>query len=76
VKPYIWTLGSIWLTWFWALVAASVYEDVSSDDNAWFTLYLVWFLGIAVAALLSVLACAAIACVQCSAAYDRRTASR
>jgi len=66
--PHVWTLTSIWLTWFAAFAAASVLDD--SGVAA----YLVWFLGIAVSALLSVLACLAIAGAQCLVAAEQRRA--
>jgi hypothetical protein len=69
VKPYAWTLTAIWLTWFAALVAASVYDNRASGVTA---TYFVWFLGIATSLLLSVLACAAIAGAQCLVAGERR----
>lgn len=68
MRPYVGTLGVIWLTWFAALVAASVHDDSAGVGAA----YLVWFLGIPAAVLLSVLACAAIAGAQCLEAADRR----
>lgn len=66
LTPYAWTLTGIWLTWFAAFVAALVLDE----SGGW--AYLVWFVGIAASALLSVLACAAIAGAQCLVAGERR----
>jgi hypothetical protein len=66
LTPYAWTLTVIWLTWFAALVGALVLDE--SGGAA----YLVWFVGITVSVLLSVLACAAIAGAQCLVAAERR----
>jgi len=68
LTPYAWTLTVIWLTWFAALVAALVFDE----SGGW--AYVVWFVGIAVSLLLSVLACAAIAGAQCLVAGERRRA--
>lgn len=68
--PYAWTLAVIWLTWFAALVAALVLDESGGVAS------LVWFVGIAVSLLLSVLGCAAIAGAQCLVAAERRRADR
>ncbi|KQW46993.1 hypothetical protein ASC77_17550 [Nocardioides sp. Root1257] len=68
MRPYLWTLAAVWLTWFAGLVAASVHDDHAGVGTA----YLVWFVGIPVSVLISVLACAAIAGAQCLEAGERR----
>lgn len=68
---YVWAVGSIWGTWSAAYVAAWVYADVSTNGSAVVLPYLVWILGIALATIASLVVCAAIACKQCSTAWDR-----
>ncbi len=72
MKPYLWTLGSIWGFWGVVFVASTALTDDGLSNAATLIAYLTWFLGIPVAVVVSLLACAAIACGQCSARADTR----
>jgi hypothetical protein len=76
VKPYLWALGPIWGAWFVVIMASTVLADDGANSTAALVAYLSWFVGIPIAAVVSVLACAAIACGQCSAVHARRKAIR
>jgi hypothetical protein len=64
-------LGVIWGSWFAALVAGSVYADISSDADAPLVPYLVWFLGLPLAGALTVAAGLAACGARCLDTRDR-----
>ena len=76
MKPYLWALGSIWGFWLVVFVAGIAFSDDALSNTGTLIAYLSWFLGIPVAVALSLLACVAIACEQCSAVRDRRRTTR
>ncbi len=76
MKPYLWALGSIWGFWLVVFVAGIAFSDDALSNTGTLIAYLSWFIGIPVAVALSLLACVAIACEQCSVVRDRRRATR
>ena len=72
MKAFLTALASIWGSWFVALVATSVYADVSADGNASIWPYLVFYLGFLLCAIATVVSFAGIAGAQCLEAQDRR----
>ena len=76
MKDYLWTFVVIWGSWFVAMVATSIYADVSPDGDAAYAPYLVWFLGIPVCGVVTVVAFLAIAGAHCLEAPEQRTSNR